>query len=56
MKDDEDEDLKCENTSLISHIRKNYRWIIDSGSSHHMIGDTSKFERLIQYNGNSVNF
>ena len=54
MKDDFDEDEKCENISLISHISKNDRWIIDSGCSHHMTGDTSNFERLILYNGNNV--
>ena len=37
----EDEDNKVE---LISHVSKNDIWIIDSGCSHYMIGDKSKFE------------
>ena len=32
--------------TLIFHIRKNYIWIIDSGCSHHMIGDKIKFQHL----------
>ena len=32
-----------ERTSLISHI--NDTWIIDSGCSHHMTGDKSKFKK-----------
>ena len=40
MKDDSNQDKK---TNLISHVSKNDRWIIDSGCSRHMTGDTSKF-------------
>ena len=43
MKDDSDED---EATILISYVWKSDRWIIDSGCSHHMTGDKSKFETL----------
>ena len=53
MKDDSDED---EATALVSYVNKSDRWIIDSGCSHHMIGDKSKFITLDYYNGNSVRF
>ena len=53
MKDDSDED---EATTLVSCVNKNERWIIDSGCSHHMIEDKSKFITLDYYNGNSVRF
>ena len=33
-------------TSLISHVSKNDSWIIDSGCSHHMTGDLSKFDKF----------
>ena len=29
--------------ALISHVSKNDTWIIDSGCSHHMTGDKTKF-------------
>ena len=42
--------------ALISHVRKNYTWIIDSGCSHHMTGDKEKFENFEDYDGGSVRF
>ena len=52
IKDDLDWDTK--KTTLISPI--NDTWIIDSGCSHHMIGDESKFENMDQYDEDSVRF
>ena len=49
---DEEED----ETKLISHARKSDTWIIDSGCSHHMIGDKIKFEHFEDYDGGSVRF
>ena len=42
--------------ALISHVSKNDTWIIDSGCSHHMTIDKSKFEKFKHYSGDSVNF
>ena len=42
--------------ALISHVSKNDKWIIDSGYSHHMTSDKSKFEHLEYYDGGSVRF
>ena len=53
MKDDFDED---EATTQVSYVNKSDRWIIDSGCSHHMTGDKSKFITLDYYNGDSVRF
>ena len=39
--------------ALISHVSKNDTWIIDSGCSHHMTRDRTKFE---YYDGGSVRF
>ena len=41
QKDDSDED---EATTLISNVKKNDKWIIDSGCSHHMTGDKNNFK------------
>ena len=43
IKDEDDED---EGTTLVTCVNKNDRWIIDSGCSHHMIRDKSKFFTL----------
>ena len=42
--------------ALISHVSKNYTWIIDSGYSNHITGDKIKFEQLEYYDGASVRF
>ena len=42
--------------ALISHVSKNDTWIIDSGCSHHMTGDKTKFEHMEHYDGGSVRF
>ena len=51
IKDEYDEEE--EKMALISHVSKNDTWIIDSGCSHHMTGDRTKFEH---YDGGSVRF
>ena len=52
MKDDSNEDT----TTLISYVNKDDKWIIDSGCSHHMTGDKSKFKTFELYDGNNVKF
>ena len=53
IKDESDED---EATALVSCMNKNDRWIIDSGCSHHMTRDKSKFITLNYNDGNSIRF
>ena len=53
MKDESHED---EATALVTCMNKNDRQIIDSGCSHHMTRDKSKFVTLNCYDGNSVRF
>ena len=53
MKDELDEG---EATTLVTCVNKNDKWIIDSGCSHHMIRNKSKFLTFTQYDGNSVRF
>ena len=52
IKDESDND----EMNLISHVRKNDTWIIDSGCSHHMTGDKEKFENIEDYDSGSVRF
>ena len=42
--------------ALISHVNKNYIWIIDSGCSHHMTSEKTKFEHFEDYDGGSIRF
>ena len=51
-----DESQKDKATVLMSCVNKNDRWIIDSGCSHYMTGDKSKFVILKYYDRNSVRF
>ena len=37
-------------------MNKDDKWIIDSGFSHHMVGDKSKFKMFEYYDGNNVKF
>ena len=43
-------------TTLVTCVNKNEKWIIDSGCSHHMTEDKSKFITFTQYDSNSVRF
>ena len=52
MKDDSDEYT----TTLISHVEKYDKWIIDSGYSHHMTGNKNKFKTFESCDGNNVKF
>ena len=53
MKDESDED---EVVALVTCVNKKDKWIINSGCSHHMTGDKSKFITFTQYDDNSVRF
>ena len=53
VKDESDNDNEEDDEmALISHVRKNDTWIIDSGCSHHMNRDKNKFITLNYYDGN----
>ena len=52
MKDDSNEDT----TALIADMKKDDKWIIDSGCSHHIIGDKNQFKIFEYYDGNNVKF
>lgn len=54
MKDDLEEEEKYEKTTLISKVSRNDTWIIDSGCTHHMIGDIEKFDLTDEYDGGFV--
>ena len=49
--DDEEDKM-----TLISQVEKNDTWIIDSGCSHRMTGDKSKFKNFEYDGGGSVRF
>ena len=53
MKDHSREDEKI---TCISYVIKGDRWMVDSGCSHHMTGDKSKFQILEFTKGSCVNF
>ena len=55
VKDESDNDDE-DKMALISHMRKNDTWIIDSGCSHHMTSDKTKFEHFEDYDCGSVRF
>lgn len=50
VKEDTNEERYENEKSLISHVSKNDTWIVDSGFSHHMTGDISKFDKLEEIN------
>lgn len=62
--DEENEDIMfvvvkeevSDQKSLVSRINNSNEWIIDSGCSHHMIGDRRKFLSLEEYDGGVVQF
>ena len=56
IKDEFDNNEEEDEMTLISHVRKNDTWIIDSGCSHHMTGDKETFENFEDYDGGSVRF
>ena len=55
IKDNSDSDEE-DKLALISHVSKNHTWIIDSGYSHHMTCDKTKFEQFEDCDGGSVRF
>lgn len=63
-KDEENEDIVfvavkedvSDKKALVSCFDNSNEWIIDSGSSHHMSGDRSKFLSLEEYDGGVVRF
>ena len=51
-----DESDDGDKMALISYVRKNDTWIIDSGCSHHMTRDRTQFEHFEHYDGGSLRF
>ena len=49
VKDESDDE--GDKMALISHVSKNDTWIIDSGCSHHMTRDRTKFEHFQHHEG-----
>lgn len=47
------ESASCTNVekALVARVEEKDEWVIDSGCSHHMIGDKSKFVSLEKYDG-----
>ena len=56
MDDSDDHDDEVVYVAMKDESDEDDRWIIDSGCSHHMTGDKSKFITLNCYDGNSVRF
>ena len=54
VKDESDDE--GDKITLISHVNKNDTSIIDSGYSHNITRDKTKFENMEPYDGGSVRF
>lgn len=51
VKEDLDEEIYENEKYIISHVSKNYSWIIDTGFSNHITSDIDKFHKLEEYDG-----